>query len=507
MAYISDLVDKLSAIDLSSPSTVTSTRRPLGHWHNDHVLLFDFPSLSLLPEGVTEPFIHAPANVAWRDEPPNDKAEVGLLDNDFSVMLPSDGTYTPPHHFSPNVGEMVTQVQILTNHPGTSKLSGVCFHHPTTGRLVYRFAVTTNTGTGFSPIKHGEFELDGDEYDTMQTNGSHIEWVRMLRHLVLRCSDRAYYHVRSRLQVHAARGSADEAVYWGAAWNSIPLRTLRELFQARMLPTPNVDANSPKRPNFEPVHTVRLPCCPSRLTNITQSHIDNMTVNTLATATCPTCDAAILQPIDYQELQFRTEVHRRREHIDGVAAWKQLAACVEHDTPAQTFGPTAILIALTVAAQSMRDACLVSPPEMSFVRLPETKRAIQTLEQFFHNRPDEVLTMGPRPMFWLLMDHVLDTEAEFIEKTIDQYGWKLGVSPGFEALMEEWLRRVVGFLVGRRCKVMQGCHQGVHKHGNRLFYNLDVKGTVCVDGGEGDESEKVTTMAELLGMMEETKLE
>ena len=166
-----------------------------------HLLSFKYPVVQLMP---FEPFayLHLPANMETRLPPDKESCQVNTIGTRFFTTLEINA---PKAHSEPttydddNVGRLMKAVDDLKTRPGSSCLRVVCFganDFVPFWDLVYRFELKTE-GDLSAPII---FNVNEAQWERLAIMKEEETWIDVLRDLVTRGSERAFFEVQSTLR-------------------------------------------------------------------------------------------------------------------------------------------------------------------------------------------------------------------------------------------------------------------------------------------------------------------
>jgi hypothetical protein len=158
-----------------------------------HDLQIEYPILDLLPvEETVTPLLKPPAFSGYREKPHRSEYHLPLSGTDFIIRLSlqSKMLLTP-------LNEVFTTLLTLLAAPGRSLLQIVTHSDPEDGDH-YRFRLLTKVNGHFKTV--AESELSGMEWEAERTSLRREKWMRLITHLLIRLSNRAYFHVHERLK-------------------------------------------------------------------------------------------------------------------------------------------------------------------------------------------------------------------------------------------------------------------------------------------------------------------
>lgn len=323
----------------------------------DHRLFLDFPALDLLPDNVKLPHLDPPVDAAQRESPPNSPSHLGVFDTSFFVIMPLRPRSVQPARYADKVQDLLSAIDSLPNNPGKSTLKMVAYHDPYSQRLIYKFCLQKVV----QRMKQNyDFELDEESCYRLMLHLNDVKWLRLLHHLVLRESDRAYYHVKERLEAkYGAQMTQSESENWPEPWYSRPPRRPKELLVLRLELDIVPYSNEIK---LGAMLVFKLPC--GHKWAISRSDLVSMTPTDCHRMVCDDCGARVWNDDDKHENLLRLKNYARMIYEPEAAFWRLLdddVSTIQH----QTFDADLIYKALIKALPSLTPPPLVCPPELS----------------------------------------------------------------------------------------------------------------------------------------------
>lgn len=420
-----------------------------------HVLSFQYPACEHLPEG-SQLRLEPPTTVTQRPEPSIVPEDEGVYDTDFFVTVP----IRPRNpfaltEFGDQIQALIAAVDSLSCNSGTSEMEVVSFRPAETAETHWRVVLKTASSVQ-------GFVLEPSQWEQLIDSYTH-EWIRLLHHLVHRASLRAVYHVRELLFAsYGAEAAEAEEALWPTQWDSATPRGVTELFNARLRDA--TGGVSLLQPGGDTTVLARLPCGHSTL--LRKIQIDSLTDEGRVAFGCPECGKSVLQQADYRELIWRNERDRHQKFVSETQAWQGL----EHPPESRDEGlypAEAVFQAISAVLGSMRQPMLVSPPELSFLHFPETRKVVMEFERTLTGST-QMMTITPARLFDALIGLALGTKAdEDGQQTLAD----CTLPPTWMDSLELWLTRTVNFLDERACFWKDREHHGLHSHGQCLHYN------------------------------------
>lgn len=270
---------------------------------NYHELKIEYPVLDLLPaDNTATPTLAPPAHRGFREKPDSSKYHLNLSGTDYIVRLPLESGSSPlqlvplerPSVFTTLIGLLVT--------PGRSWLQFATYFDREQGER-YRFRLSTERHDGQVEVV-AETELSRPAWAVEKSSFRRETWMRLVRDLLIRYSDRAYWHVHERLKGYRwyLKQAADEDWDWEDGFNSIQFFGKQFSMDAR--PRPGEDGGS-----YEDEWYVHLPCAHQQVMTFRQ--LQTMTAGECLRSRCGTCDLPVVK--DDNPFRDWLTLHRGRE--------------------------------------------------------------------------------------------------------------------------------------------------------------------------------------------------
>jgi len=471
---------------------------------NLHTLILEYPAAELLPDGNSSPLLEPPTLLQQREAPPKDLTMAGIHDTTFFARLPVQPLN--PFAVAPVANThngLLSAIEAAVTMPGRTKLQMVSFRDPGgTGDSLHRFRLHTELPG--ARTSYQDFQLDDSQWCSLLKH-SRTTWIRLLNHLIQRMSARAYYHVRSQLIKAYGEEAADaEEAAWAGEWHSQPSRSAQELLFARLFPEEAEGAQSLLDGGDRTL--LMTPACghQTMVRKISLLALDGRACSMFA---CPVCDERVLQPVDDNELLLRSICMRAQTFTANNASWMTLDQDIEDNSDYIWVPAISIMCALNGALGSLKAEMLISPPEMSFIGLIETKLVFAELEEKFGDG-DQLVT-GSVSGLW---DELTDSMSALLENKLPAAALEDGaLPPGWIEDIGRMTTRTMRLVSDRQCTICNPRHAGLHKHGDKFFVGVlstyDYTQATDDDGvGVEEEAEAVTSMDELSRLMGGTEL-
>jgi hypothetical protein len=187
-----------------------------------HILVIEYPVRGLLPSGV-EPLLKPPARLDCREALPYDQRRAGVYQSACRVHLSTERRDNPIDGFPDMLISQHSAFDSMTCGPGTSLLEAVTFYDDGYEEEVIRLCLHVSLKQDAEDHDY-TFELSRKQWQKMVDEGGRL-WVEALDELMMRRSDRAYYHVRNRISSDYGEGVAmAEEAKWSAGWGGHRLR-------------------------------------------------------------------------------------------------------------------------------------------------------------------------------------------------------------------------------------------------------------------------------------------
>ena len=262
-------------------------------------------------------------------------------------------------------------------------------------------------------------------------------------------------------------GKAEEERSWSEVWGSRPVKRVEELLYSRLTLLTYNDLDQVEH-GGDGIVNVRVPC--GHTLHIRKVELSAMTPEDCNAFACsvPRCRARVLQPSDDLEIGLSRKYTRQEEYSVLQGSWSDLDQDVGEDDGGQDFHAMSIPHALEPTLDSLKPPEVVCPKLISPASFPETKLILKSFKQLFHNL-GHTYTLTPRQLLESLCLEAMATRVPHMdERTIAE----TDLSSQWMEFLGQWLRRVVTFLVHRRCvgTSRPEC-AGMRGHGNVLQYH------------------------------------
>ncbi|KAF7197608.1 hypothetical protein HII31_01111 [Pseudocercospora fuligena] len=420
-----------------------------------HVLNFHYPACELMPAGSQFPILEVPKDVAYRDQPPQDHQLRDVFSTSFYVVLPFEDRQQRPTSPNSQTG-LITAINNLCTVRGSSSLRFVAAFDASKRAVVWRYLLTYKSDS--MDFKQ-RFELSSVQQAVLLRLAGSYKWIRMLEHLVCRESDMAFYHVMENLQVvYPDVDLKAEILDWDAEWASAAQNTPGDVLRNRL-----AQCNTFVDLSGEDVVKVVLPC--GHIFPINLANLKNMTATECLECKC-FCGSEILTDPDAREIAINYEIDvRRASFLKQNRLWKELDTRITKQSLI-TFTHSTLLLALGATLDSLKAPKSIIPRSMCFAHSYQAKKLVARFEARF-NAPNQPETTNVRDLLAVLLD-----EARFALGGDE--GLQL-LPPGMTAFVCQWTKRAVNFLDLCRCDQPGKDHHGLHQHGERFLYQLQVQ--------------------------------
>jgi hypothetical protein len=201
---------------------LTSLFRDISLEPTKHVLEIEYPVRGLLPPD-TEPLIEPPIELGRCEAPPHDQTRAGVSQSTCRIHIPTETRDNACDGFPDELVSMHSGFQSMSCGPGKSQLAAVIFYDHGYERDIIRLCLNVS-------LKHDDsnhyytFEVYREQWQKIVDESESL-WAKALDELMMRRSDRAYYHVRNRIAAdYGHEAAVAEEAKWGAGWGGTRLR-------------------------------------------------------------------------------------------------------------------------------------------------------------------------------------------------------------------------------------------------------------------------------------------
>lgn len=398
-----------------------------------HILNFQYPAVNLLPPGEAF-YVDPPQNIPLRDKPPRNPKLLGMLDVNSYTMIPTASNPEPARGSKPHE-ELMTAVGRLSFYSGTSSLKIVSWWDESYNveAVAYRFRLDHQMNEEWHVGR--EFFLSSKDMCALLAHAGEYQWIRLVKHLTSRESDRAYYHVLSNMR--SVESQWEDPNFWFEDWGARSHVRVAEVFRSKFV------YKSRKWVNTVEAAEVEMKC--GHIATVPRALFDNPTVEACFAAKCQWCFKPILDERDAEQYMIREETRMTAEFLKENQLWVKLDHEIEDGK--FSFDAHELFTALEMSLRSLsppRGAC---PPGFSFGAYPATKAILKAFRSDFENSEDAFEATGKLLIFHLYQKAVR-TKLGSSEVPLGQAVRR----PGFDEELNFWLRRAVNLTIAS-CKV------------------------------------------------------
>ena len=249
---------------------------------------------------------------------------------------------------------------------------------------------------------------------------------------------------------------------------------------------------------------ITLPC--GHRSMVRRVTLNALTAQDCSCYSCSVCGERALQPADDNELILENLVRRSRAFIGRYGVWVNLDRDIEEEgDPINLPTASAMMCAISGALASFTLPALISPPDLSFIAMQETKIVFAEVEKSFG---DGLWAVSSTPK--QLHNDLLHLVQKALSASMESSGEldEAALPPGWNANTRRWFTLAVRLVSGRQCAIQETQHAGLHLHDSGLFCGiLDIDEYARMeDNGMGDDDGRVTSMDELSKLMNGTSL-
>lgn len=336
----------------------------------------------------------------------------------------------------------------------------VSYTDSSTGTIFHRFKLQAQLEGAPTPTQ--DFQLADQEWSELLKHENRVAWIRLLNNIVRRVSVRAYYHVRNHLiGGYGITVANSEEAEWAGQWNAQPSRNIKELLFAR-LRSEETNAGPNLLPGGDRSLLITPPC--GHHSMLRKISLVALTADACQTFCCPVCGARVLQPADESELCLRNVCLRAQAFVDNYSGWTELDDDITEERQNLDLPALAVMCALSGALASQKLPSLISPPEMSFIGLQETKLVFAEIEETF-GEGEWTVTGTPKGLFDGLIGLARIAIAELVDSPALS---EETLPPGWSQNIRLWLTRAVRLVFDRGCTINDPQHAGLHLHDGEL---------------------------------------
>lgn len=407
---------------------------------NYHELRIEYPVLDLLPpEQNVRPFLSQPTNMWFREKPDGSKFHLPLTGTDFVAHLATGDRRAS----IPDVGLKPFSAALarLADAPGQSLLQIATYLDPYKGEM-YRFRLLV-ARDGESQLVL-ETELDNIALAAEESACGRLRAARLVRDLLTRKSDRAYFHVHERLRHYRWYKEQVAREAWDIEGGFDAKRCLARNVQVVVRCRDTVRNVPVNRHDFEGQGegTFLLPC--GHQQHMTLHQLSSMSDKEAFSFACSRCGKKVMQDEDFVRFRLWSERTNRDIIYEKEMMWQKLEGDFPLGLQHVNAHSSVLHQALRHADSSIFTPRSASPPELH----PLYSQRFNRIRSCF-------FTQAPRT--YLRVDctsaELYNCLLAFFDKTVgfvDENGAQAGnfgsLSPDSVLLVQLWLRRTAQLL-------------------------------------------------------------
>lgn len=428
--------DHTKITTMSNLANLASSLQHMGLQQKDidyHELKIEYPVLDLLPEDTpVEATLVTPACTGFRERPESSKYLLDLSGSDYIIRVPLTRDGPLPLMPSELHGVFATLVRLLTVH-GRSLLQIATYFDPEQGDM-YRFRLSTERHDGQAEVA-GEAELNSEVWEAEKYSFRRETWMILIRGLLIRYTDRAYWHVHEKLKGFRwyLKQIADEDWDWEDGFDA--KRFFNKHYMYRLQSGVAGDTDSDDDEFF-----LTMPC--SHTKSLSGRQLKTMSADECLRLRCILCG----QPVVRAHFRFRAWIFLQREREARTRFstmqmnWQRLneewRGCQEISIRADTLHE-----ALRHAMLSIRPPESVSPRSLHVSSCEEFLKIVNILRGQLGGS-DEDINCTSASLFDGLMDK-LDKAVGLVDASGHESGNLERLPSTWRAMAHLWLMRTV----------------------------------------------------------------
>lgn len=289
---------------------------------NSHMLFIEYPATSLIPSSPDSRFslrLQPPKDAAYREmpNPLNNSLKGRSLEYfvRYNVILPQIRGFLRSEFC-----DLSPAIEQLSDCGGKSVLEAITVADNQSGENGYFFRLTTDWHGGGRHVH--TFQMGEEAWRHLSGLQTSDPWTSLLQDLFSRASDRAYLHVKCRLQ------DSEYLATDANAWDCYDLSTTNELLALNMRQIKqheNLLCLEPLRDlrgNSNEQVLVRLPCDHERRVSV--ALLKALTRAECIDFACQMCGQSIMPETDIARAEKSVERRRRRRHAVDQILWNRV---------------------------------------------------------------------------------------------------------------------------------------------------------------------------------------
>lgn len=282
-----------------------------------HELRLEYPVLDLLPtEETVIPHLRRPKYGDFCKKPDLSEYHWDVSGTDFAIRMPLrpfSSICFSPLQFSTVLSAMAR----LRDRPGRSLLQFVSCHSSTSG-VQHCFRLLTENNEQHQTITQGWFS---DDDWRLESAGFQSEtWMQLIRNLMNRASDRAYFHVHQRMHLYSWYTTLLEQEHWNSGDRTCLdiYDTLVSKLRVQLSDDLYVRAIEAFDSGYD--GTFVLPCGHDQYFPI--QGLESMSVTDCTNAACHLCGEKIIAQRDLRRFCEYRESERRHHFYERETWWR-----------------------------------------------------------------------------------------------------------------------------------------------------------------------------------------
>jgi hypothetical protein len=405
-----------------------------------HVLFFEYPVTSLLPNRPGVGLRMEPPKAAlYRESPNADKYFLGEQGLDFFARFPVQRSKLA----RPERGSLFTignAINRLTQGGGRSILEAVTVSDDNYSEGGFIFRLTT-VWHDSREKEVRQFCLSESEWRDVLSQDDSKLWTHLLQDLISRASDRAYLHVERQLQ--GTQYSPIDALKWNA-YDILDANRLLALNMRQIRLQGTLLCLEPIREfagDDSRVLTVRLPC--EHETTVCVAYLRTLSLAACIDMACPCCGKTILPDRDIRHAIHSVERRRRQRKALDEILWKHIEARTTQPSMRIDTSGAVMCRALTHALQSMRVPGSVSPRSICPAWSSEVAAILERVRDA-HGDSFELFSSALRDVH----GHLMQTVDTVVRECSGLRHVELSdqIFPGWASSIDRWMQRALALM-------------------------------------------------------------
>ncbi|KAK4619466.1 hypothetical protein CLAFUW4_11425 [Fulvia fulva] len=323
----------------------------------------------------------------------------------------------------------------------------------------FSWGIRVKSPLGAAPVQVCEFSED--EWQILIDHADEFEWLALLRGLVTRASDRAWYHVQDRIGELQAQNQIE---YMRDQWNERSPRPAILLLENTLRYADDngylIDWRTPLSEVF--ARPLQLPC--GHVMDMSDLDYYNLSDEMCHEIPCEDCGNPIFMRCDLRELQLGRDKEDLRTFVLSNRTWTNLTQDFKYQVMTMNVEAKVLFLAVHATFESFKVPSLISPGALCFVNQPETRVALAELKSFLYTNTT-ALTGTPSQLLDGLLQKAMSASVGQAKTLAD-----IEAVPGWQEALRACMIRAINFLLHRNCITTSERHRGLHRHAGGVLY-------------------------------------